>query len=211
MRAWIIIAAPVSKEDVDFYRTIRPQNGDAIICADGGYDNALLFGMLPSVVIGDMDSINSSIIKGTKIIKYPKDKDKTDTELAVDYAIENSTNEIVILGNIGGRLSHSIANIMLLRYIINKSKEIEAMLLSAKERICLLKNGETNIAKGDSKFLSILPLTSCKGVSILQTKYEVKDADVEIGSTYLVSNEFTALNAKIKIEAGEALIIAEKL
>jgi len=209
MRAWLITAAPISKEDLEFYRTIRPQKGDIIVCADGGYDNAIQFGMLPSVVIGDMDSINSSIIKGTKIIKYPTQKEKTDTELAVDYAIDEGAEEIVILGNIGGRLSHSIANIMLLRYI-NKKDDIEAMLLSSKERVCLLKNGETSIAKGDSKFLSLIPLTNCEGVTILQTKYEVQDINVEIGSTHLVSNEFTALNAKISIKSGEALIIAEK-
>ena len=208
MRAWLIISGSVAKDTIEFYRTIRINSGDLIIAVDGGYDNAVLFGMLPSVVIGDLDSINSSISKGTKIMKFPAEKDKTDLELAIDYAIEEGFTEIVVLGNIGGKTSHSLANIMLLKYI--QSKNCEGMLLSAKERVSLLKCGNTSIPRSESKYLSIIPLTSCENVTILNTKYEIRNANIEVGSTHLISNEFTALDAKISIEKGEALVIAEK-
>ena len=208
MRAWLIISGNILKETIEFYRTIRINSGDLIIAVDGGYDNAILFGMLPSVVIGDLDSVKSSISKGTKILQYPVDKDKTDLELAIDYAIGEGFAEIVVLGNIGGKFSHSLANIMLLKYI--QSKGCEGMLLSAKERVSLLTSGNASIPRSESKYLSIIPLTPCENVTILNTKYEIRNANIEMGSTHLISNEFTALDAKISIEKGEVLIITEK-
>jgi len=212
MRAWLIIAGAVTKDDAEFYRTIRVQNGDLIIAVDGGYDNALMFGMYPGVVVGDLDSINSSISKGIKVLQYPAEKDKTDTELAVDYALEQGASEIVILGNIAGRISHSLANIMLLRRIQGAGFGVQAegLLLSSRERICLLEGGKTSIPKGDSKYLSLIPISDCENVTITNTKYEIKNANIALGSTHLISNEFTILDAKISVEKGEVLIVAEK-
>ncbi|GHV18464.1 thiamine pyrophosphokinase [Clostridia bacterium] len=209
MRAWIVIAGQISASELDFYSSIKPAADDLVVCADGGYDNAVKFGIVPSIIIGDMDSIISTVSPSIPTAIYPANKDKTDTHLAINYAIEKGASEIVILGNNGGRIGHTLANIALLRHISEAG--LEGMLLSANSRICLLKNGETSISRGDSKYLSIIPLTSvCKGVSIMRAKYEMKDEILTAGDTRGVSNEFGVLDVKVSVKSGELLIIAER-
>jgi len=207
MRAWIILAGILTKEDIDFYRTIKPHSTDLVICADGGYDNCVLFGFRTDIVIGDMDSVKSTIPLEVKTLKFPKDKDKTDSELCIDYALEQGATEIIILGNLNGKFSHTLANIMLLKYI---GKSAESMILSSKERISIINNEEQNISRGDDKYFSLIPLTNCEGVTIQNAKYEIKDKKIPLGFTHLISNEFTSQSAKISVKQGELLIITEK-
>ncbi|MDR1101975.1 MAG: thiamine diphosphokinase [Clostridiales bacterium] len=207
MRVWIVTAGRISVDSLDFYRTVKPAEGDLVICADGGFDNAISFGLAPNIVIGDMDSIRSTVPENIEIIKFPRDKNKTDTHLCVDHAISLGAGEIVLLGTQGGRVDHAIANIMLLRYIAEKG--VEGMILAADSRTCLLASGETRISRGDSRFISIVPISRvCKGVTVLGAKYELRDVDLEAGDTIGISNEFLVLDVKVSVKEGELLIIA---
>ena len=62
---------------------------DYIICADGGTRHALALGLKPHLVIGDMDSIDKEQWQklknaGVPIELFPRDKNETDLELALD-------------------------------------------------------------------------------------------------------------------------------
>lgn len=84
-----------------------------IIAADSGYDAAIRAGLSPDVVIGDMDSISKDAMsRGAitgEIIQWPRDKDHSDTELALRYAKERGIDDIVLIGGSGGRMDHLYA------------------------------------------------------------------------------------------------------
>ena len=95
------------------------QPGDMLYAADGGTRHVLALGLLPSVVIGDLDSVTSNerqwlVVRGVQIQQYPSDKDETDLELALHLAIEAGYREIRILGGLGGRLDQTLENLSLL-------------------------------------------------------------------------------------------------
>jgi thiamine pyrophosphokinase len=76
-------------------------------------------GLIPDVLIGDLDSTDT--VGGgpppdskTKILRHPRDKDETDLELALSYALERDPSSIVIVGALGGRIDHALSNIALL-------------------------------------------------------------------------------------------------
>lgn len=88
-----------------------------IIAADGGVRNCLSLGIKPDLIVGDMDSIDSSsdsITSGIERIKFPKKKDKTDTECAVDIAFQRNCEQVTIIGGMGKRFDHTLGNISLL-------------------------------------------------------------------------------------------------
>ncbi|HYK08072.1 MAG TPA: thiamine diphosphokinase, partial [Candidatus Eisenbacteria bacterium] len=109
------------------------QEADMILAADSGAEYALQNNIYPSAVLGDLDSISAStkvtIEKhGTQFVNLPttllsnpnrnphdsQEKDQTDTELAVQYAIEQGAKKITLLGgNSGDRFDHVIANLLL--------------------------------------------------------------------------------------------------
>jgi thiamine pyrophosphokinase len=94
---------------------IRPD--DFILCADGGTRHALALGLIPNLIIGDMDSttfdLRPSTENGTTTPQIPKDKNETDLELAIDHALTLNPDQILILAALGGRMDQTLANIAL--------------------------------------------------------------------------------------------------
>src|SRR5512135_2029316 len=98
MRRLIIFANGDVPELESARRQLRPD--DDIYAADGGTRHALALGLLPSIVIGDMDSLSPEDrirlnAGGAEIRQYPRNKDKTDLELALDLAVEEGRDEIL--------------------------------------------------------------------------------------------------------------------
>lgn len=95
----------------------RLTNFDRIIAADGGLLHCKSMAVMPDLVIGDMDSISEEellIYSNCEKVTFPKDKDKTDLELAVEKALKDGTNSITLFGALGRRIDHSISNLQLL-------------------------------------------------------------------------------------------------
>ena len=92
---------------------------DYIICADGGTRHAVTLAVQPDLIIGDMDSLEKGQLEklqksGVSIELYPRDKNETDLELAINRAIELKPTQIIIIAALGGRLDQTLANITLL-------------------------------------------------------------------------------------------------
>jgi thiamine pyrophosphokinase len=88
-----------------------------LIAADGGAKHFIDIGLTPQVIVGDMDSVDSDIWKnnrGIEHIRYPEAKDKSDTELAVEYALEHGCKQAILFAATGGRLDHTLGNVALL-------------------------------------------------------------------------------------------------
>jgi thiamine pyrophosphokinase len=107
-------AVPVLKFARQLIRT-----GDVLYAADGGTRHALALGLMPSVVVGDLDSLTQEErqqldASGVQIHQFPRDKNRTDLELALDLAIEVGHREILIVGALGGRLDQTLGNLALL-------------------------------------------------------------------------------------------------
>ena len=98
------------------------KSADIIICCDGAVNNLLDFGLEPSLIIGDLDSV-SDIIKQKyqDIIHHVKEQNTNDLTKAVNWCVANNILEFDILGATGKREDHSIANISLLSEYINKA------------------------------------------------------------------------------------------
>ena len=104
--------------DLELVRDLaRP--GDTILSADGGTNHALALGLAPSVIIGDLDSLTPDVRRlmeqfGTRLIQHPRDKNETDFELSLDYAVESGYREILIVAALGDRLDQTLGNLALL-------------------------------------------------------------------------------------------------
>ena len=177
---------------------------ELLIAADGGYDRAINLGLNPDIFIGDMDSVSTDIGK-TKTVKLQVEKDFTDTEAAVEKAIELGFDEIDIIGATGTRFDHSFANACLLKKYV--SGNVKIRIIDAHNEIFALdtafviqdKKGET---------VSLLPLDSIvSGITLKGFYYPLENADIKIGTTLTVSNFVTDDIAEIKIKEGALLVI----
>jgi len=80
---------------------------DYIIGVDAGTESLLEAGVKVDLAIGDFDSLkDKNILKGLKYLEYPKDKDYSDTDLAVIKALSLNYDEIILTNMLGGRTDH---------------------------------------------------------------------------------------------------------
>lgn len=180
---------------------------DYLIATDGGVKHIHELGLIPNIIIGDMDSIDPDLLKKYKSIKYPTKKNKTDFELAVDYCLENKFQEIIIFGILGDRIDHMIANILLLAKTQTENILIKIKIIEGKKEIYVL-NKEITIKGKVGDEISIIPVTNkLEGVNDEGLYYRLIDDTLLFGTTKGISNIMTQTQIKISLKKGIALVI----
>lgn len=158
-----------------------------IICADGGYNVAVGF-CLPSLIVGDLDSINA-IPNGIEKIVCPKSKDYTDGEKAVSVAVERGYGNIVIYGATGGRADQCYANLSLLHY---------AKTLGAN---AIIKTGTEIIAYADTND-KVVSFPSEPGQTVSILPYGEKAV---VGNSYGLYYPFNNTLTLMRVRAGRSV------
>lgn len=178
---------------------------DFILCADAGYQFAQQLGIQPNAVIGDFDSMDAP--QGEKVIRHPIMKDDTDTILCINYALERGLRHFLIVGGLGGRLDHTIANLQTLNYIVAHGGS--AQLCDGKQRLWIVQDGGICIPRSNGK-LSIFALDGkCEGVCIRGAKYELENATLSSDYPLGMGNDFVDDTVEIRTKTGVLLVIAE--
>jgi len=186
-----------------------------IIAADSGYLTAKRLGVMPELLLGDLDSLDRSAFptaefEAVKKIIVPAIKDDTDTQLAVDTALNGGASRITIVGGLGGRLDHTLSTVFLLEYIAGKNAS--GVITDGRNRVRLLRGGETmRTERGGFRYLSLISLTdTCGGVSISGVFYPLEQVELTRAYSYAVSNEITADAAEISLASGSMLVIESR-
>lgn len=182
----------------------------ALICADGGARHLMVAGMVPSLIVGDMDSLDRQIqagyeSAGVRIIRYRRDKNETDTELALREAFAMAPEEVWIWGALGGRIDHALANLSLL--VQGVERGIEVRLIDEWCELFLVTGHK--VLQGEAgQTVSLLPFTGeVSGVSLRGFAYPLTKAVMSVGYPYGISNVLTAGQAVIEVESGCLLAV----
>lgn len=190
------------------------EDADQIICCDGGANVAEKYAIIPNLMVGDFDSLGEERARNLQRewqceqMQLPIKKDKTDTQVAVELAMTAGAKSIVLLGALGGRFDHALANVLLL--IKCEQQGVEAKILDEKNEIyvtCRVKVLDGNV--GDH--LSILPLGVNSCVRCTDgLAYPLYDHDLDIGDTLSMSNEYDANEALIEVSKGWVCIMRSR-
>lgn len=207
MRAFIFSGGRIRPELIHE----RPSGDDFTVAADGGFQNAELLGISVSYLIGDFDSFGErepekTVPRSTEIIRVPKEKDATDTQLAVALALEKGADEILIIGGLSGRIDHTLSSLSVLEAL--DEKRVHAVMTDGQNRVRFIRSTSYLIARTEYRYLSLIAVDeTVKGVSIEGCKYPLKNARLERGFQYAVSNELTGNCALISVKKGGVYII----
>ena len=184
-----------------------------VICADGGAANLLPFGVVPKVLIGDLDSTPDETRRqledlGCEIIVYPRDKDASDTELAVQEALLRGATRLSILGALGGgRFDHALANVFLLT--LPPVEHVDARILTEELEITLVRR-RTEFHGEVGDIVSLLPLTSLvTGVTTDGLEYALAGDTLRQGTTHGLSNVLVEPDGWVEVESGLMLAIRQ--
>lgn len=206
MRAFIYTGGTVRTEAI----TEHPKADDLSIAADSGYHTAKALGERVDLLLGDFDSIGSiPRDEGMEIQQVPAEKDYTDTQLAVEIALERGAEDIVIIGGLSGRLDHTLSTLAILEDLY--ARRVYCTITDGQSRARYMRSTSTLIARSPYKYLSIIAADEVvKGVDIEGCKYPLKKATLRRSHQFAVSNEITGNVAFISVKKGGVFIIESR-
>lgn len=189
-------------------RFIHPE--DLLLAVDGGTRHLRSMGLAPSAIIGDLDSLtmedrNWAATAGSRLIEYPRDKNETDLELALTYALAQGSTEILLVGALGGRLDQALGNLALLTD--HRFSGLEARLDDGLEEAWFVRrNSAIHGQPGD--IVSLLPWGEpVTGVSTEGLRWPLHSETLYPEKTRGISNEMLDRSAHVAIQSGLLLIV----
>lgn len=190
--------------------------GQNIIAGDRGLEALYQLSIIPNHVVGDFDSVSPEILEFYKrqpqIIfhTFNSEKDNTDTDIALKLAIQMKSSKITILGALGKRMDHALANIHILKDALEAN--IPCQIIDKHNRIYLInKQVELEKDKVYGKYISLVPLTSTvEGLTLTGFKYPLNQYNLSIGTSLGISNEMIEDRAHIEMEKGILIVIESK-
>ncbi len=186
------------------------------IAVDGGLIPAEELGICPDCIVGDFDTVDRERLasyreRGVHFETHRPEKDCTDTELALLYALDlPGTEEIVILGAFGRRFDHALANVQILLHGLKR--KIPCSLVDGWNRLFLL-DGSRDFRKETlwGKYISFIPFAGqVRGVTLTGFKYPLTDAALSPGVSLGVSNELAGEEARLELEEGILICVESR-
>lgn len=205
MKAYIFTGGEIYHQYIEEY----PEEGDLVISADAGYRNATLMGVHTNILIGDFDSLGHVPDDVDEVLQLPTEKDDTDTQIAVETAIERGADEIVVVGSTSGRLDHAMSTLAILEKYWDKRLSI--YIVNGQNRVRFIKNSGFIIVRSQYKYFSLIAADEkVKGVSIEGAKYPLVNKTLFRNRQFAVSNEIVKNAALVNVKKGGIFIIESR-
>lgn len=188
---------------------------DFVIACDKGFDYAIKSKVKVDFVTGDFDSLESEIPKNIPSKIFPKEKDDSDTMIALKYAISLGFKNVVILCPFGKRLDHTIANLQTAVFAAKKgikctliSNETEIHALNGKNK----KISSIKIPKREGFSISLFAFDSfVKGINSTGLKWNLKNKTLTSSFPLGLSNEWINEDAEISVKKGVILVVMSRI
>lgn len=182
------------------------------IGVDRGTLTLLQAGIKPVRAFGDFDSISDEELKvihqsGFPLATFEAEKDATDLELALDWALSQKPEACYLVGATGGRLDHMLVNIQFLIKALGSSTKVH--LLDRQNRVTLLDPGAYNVEKRpEFNYISLIAYTpEVRGLTLEGFKYPLDNHTLTWGSSLCVSNELHVPQGGLRFTQGLLLLI----
>lgn len=190
--------------------TVNIGKDDMVICADNSFKKALAENIRPDLIMGDFDTgARVDFPDDIEIMKYPSEKDDTDTMLCVKEAADRGISEIVIVGGLSGRLDHTFANIQTLAY--GSEHGLDITITDGENEAFMIRPGRYDISKKEGFSLSVFSYSEkAEGICESGVKYPTDNVELTNSFPLGVSNEILSPNAEISFSKGLLLIILSK-
>jgi thiamine pyrophosphokinase len=186
---------------------------DFVVAADGGARYALAAGIVPDLIVGDMDSLGEDLAReierrGAELERHPVRKDKMDGHLALLAAKERGATAAEFVCAVGGKVGAVFA----LPHILLAAERLGLRSSAVADwgRVFVVETGSRTVegAVGDS--VSAFPLAGqATGVTLEGMAYPLTNATLEPGDTLGFHNELLGGQARVSVEGGTLLVVQE--
>jgi thiamine pyrophosphokinase len=205
-KAVLFLAGKYLERDTAFYRGLA--RGCFKVAVDGGWRFFERSGLTADLLIGDFDSLRRprNLPTRTKVLEFPTDKDKTDSELALDFCLAQGARCVDIVQPSMGDPDHFLANLFLLTRPISRRRKAALRLVSPTFEAFYVSDGAIRFKRAKGSVVSVIPvsgkiLLSCRG-----TAFDVSRVRIGRGETRPARNRVVAAEAHWRID-GQAFVV----
>ena len=179
-----------------------------VIAADSGLDHARALGLDLDLKVGDFDSATPEAMRHYAAVpeeRWPRDKDATDLEIALEVAIRHRAESITVLGGHGGRLDHLLGNAALLASPAYRG--LPVVWVAGTARVTVVR-GRTRLRGRPRETVSLIPAGGdATGVSTEGLRWELRGETLPLGTSRGVSNVLTGETATVDLTGGTLLAV----
>ncbi len=207
MKKCIILAngKPPRKSVLKYLRGI---GYSSLICADGGADSALRMGIIPDVIIGDLDSVTHNALKyfknKSKIVRIGRQND-TDVEKCLKYAIGKKTEEVVLTGVTGDRLDHTFCNLGIVIKFFDKIK----LHIAAENSFLSAYTGKIDLKTVPGETISLYGFNRNTKITSEGLRYQLINTALPFGEKESTSNVALSNAIRLKIKGGIIFVVRD--
>lgn len=199
-------------ESPDILRSVA-RRADLVVAADGGAVYAVDAGIVPDLIVGDLDSLGEERARefesrGARLERHPVKKDKMDGELAIEAARDLGAAFVDLLCATGGRFSADAA----LPHILLAAERmgLRATVVAGWGRAFVVEGGSRTVEGNRGDSVSVFPLDgTATGVTLEDMAYPLRDACLEAGDTLGFHNELIGDAAQVSVREGALLVVQE--
>lgn len=190
-------------------RLLNQIKDSAVIVADGAMRHVPSLGVKPELWVGDFDSTDPNLLEKYAHVErrsFPVEKDKTDGELAVDFALRRGARYLILCGALGGkRTDHALFH---LTYALAlKEQKVDVLLTTGVEESYAIVPGHYTFDFPEGTVFSVIGLTDLGALSIEGAKWPLVNKDVAFGSSLTLSNEVRG-RLRLSLAHGKAILLA---
>lgn len=185
-------------------------DADVVVAADGGANWLVQQRLTPDVVVGDMDSLDPELASEleahrTRLVRHSCAKDQTDAELALLEAVDQGARRITVLGALGGRIDHALANVHLL--LMPQLSGVHTVLFDGASYLWVTRD-QTEISGVTGDVVSLIPLAGdATGVETDGLAYPLCGETLHCGAARGVSNILSGPIAHVTLRSGVLLVV----
>lgn len=197
------------RDQLSFFKRIA--RGRIKVAVDGGYRFFAKAGLHPDLLIGDLDSIDripARALKKIEVIQHPRHKNKTDSQLALEYVLTQKAKQVDIIMPDIGEPDHFLGNLMLLssKKVIAHAKKLA--ILSYKHEILLMADSRCRFEGCRGDLLSVIPISASIRLDCTGLEYLASDLKISRGQSHSLRNSINSARATVAVR-GQALVIRQ--
>ena len=173
-----------------------------IICLDGAVNNLIKNNLEPTIIIGDLDSIDSNLIETySEIIIETPNQNKNDLEKGLDWLDDKGYSDVTIMGATGFRDDHTLSNIFI---IMEKNYKMNIKVITDYGTFQIIK-GHKNISSFKGQPVSLFTLKKDSKITTSNLKYQFNKKGLS-SLFYGALNESTSSSFSVEVDQGAILI-----
>jgi thiamine pyrophosphokinase len=177
---------------------------DRLVAADGGANVVRALGLVPDLILGDLDSLTPATRQAFVRVAtiHIRSQENTDLEKALDHFAAEGDSAVIIAGATGKRIDMTLANLSVCWHYSSTMQ----ICFVGEDWYAIPLVGTRAFVAPQGTTVSLIPFGTCTGVTLRGLTYPLVDGALRAGDV-AVSNVVRRTRFSVTVKRGNLMVI----